>query len=59
MGTGWGVLPVTCHESVAWISDLHTIAIKKPLAGLAGQQALDVALYILQCSPISAACAAN
>jgi hypothetical protein len=31
---------------------------KSPLWGL-GQQTLDVALYILQCSPISAACATN
>ena len=59
MGTGRGVLPVTCHESVAWISDLQSIATKKPLAGLVGQQTFDVALYILQGSPVISAFAAN
>jgi len=59
MGTGWGVLPVTCHESVAWISDLPSLAIKKPLAGLAGQKPFNVTLHVLQVSPIGAGSAAD
>ena len=58
MGTGRGVLPVTCHESVAWISDSQSLALKKPLAGL-GQKPFDVALDVLQAMPVCSAFAAD
>ena len=58
MGTGWGVLPVTCHESVAWISDSQSLALKKPLAGL-GQEPFNVALHVFQASAIGGAFTAD